>query len=358
MNDKPAIYTERRLRERFLARIALLAVLGFAVSAGAETRLEGPIRQDQIWNEGQSPYRIAGVLSVDRGVTVTIAPGVLIRFEKGSRLDVKGTLMADQAVFDGMEDSYNHEKMRFHPGSRGRLTRCVVQDLSLEIHTSEALITGSAISNRNGSGITVGKNSRPSILHNDFSHNSYYAVYKEGRDTLGVPENYWGAADGPSGAGPGKGDAVNATVDFMPFGTADMGQHLLMVNRGLDRTTVQPGDSLTLTYDITNLNSFDHTVILGASIYSDPAHHIHSPAHDLLVTIGPGRHRLTRAFSIPPNTAPGAYTVLWGVMKSDLSAYYVLQKDPDLLSVDAAPVAIPSPSKSPGGTPLKPLPAD
>lgn len=358
MSDRPAIYTVRRLRQRVSAGIVFLTVLGFALGAGADTRLEGPIRKDRIWGEGESPYRVAGVLSIDRDVTVTIAPGVLIRFEKGSRLDVKGTLMADQTVFDGVEDIYNHETMRFHPGSRGRLTRCVVQDLALEIHTSEALITGSVISNRNGSGITVGKNSRPSILHNDFSHNSYYAVYKEGRDTLGVPDNYWGAADGPSGAGPGKGDAVNATVDFMPFETADVGEHLLMVSRGLDRTTVQPGDSLTLTYDIANLNSFDHAAILGASIYSDPAHHIHSPAHDLTVTIGPGRHRLTRAFTIPPNTAPGAYTVLWGVMKSDLSAYYVLQKDPDLLRIGATPAAIPSPSKSPGGVPLKPSAPD
>ncbi|HVO72027.1 MAG TPA: hypothetical protein VMT24_18385, partial [Aggregatilineaceae bacterium] len=33
--------------------------------------------------------------------------------------------------------------------------------------------------------------------------------------------NWWGAADGPSGSGPGSGDAVNSTVTFSPFVTTD-----------------------------------------------------------------------------------------------------------------------------------------
>ena len=334
--------------------MALLAALQFAASAAAETRLEGPIRQDQIWDQGQSPYRIAGVLSVERNATVTVTPGVVVRFEKDSRIDVKGSLMADHAVFDGMEDLYNHEKIRFHPGSQGRLSHCVAQNLALEIHTSEAMITGSVISNRNGSGITVGKTSRPAIFHNDFTHNSYYAVYKEGHDILHAPNNYWGAADGPSGTGPGTGDAVNTAVDFLPFASADMGEHLVLLERRLDHTTAQPGANVTLTYVIANLNSFDHDVILGASIYSDPARHIHSPSHDLAVTIKPGVHRVTRAFTIPPDAALGYYTMLWGVMKADLSAYFVLQKDPDRLNVAAVAATEPPPAESPGWAPIKP----
>ena len=342
-----------RLRRGIAAGTLLVLTLGFALGAVAETRLEGQIRQDQLWEEGQSPYRITGLVSVERGATVTIAPGVVVCFEKGARFDIKGALTADQTVFDGLEDIYNHEKMLFHPGSRGRLTHCVAQNLSLEIRTSETLITGSVISNRNGSGITVGKTSCPAIFHNDFTHNSYYAVYKEGQAAFRAPDNYWGAGDGPSGVGPGKGDAINAAVDCIPFATADINEHLVLLERHLDRTTVQPGEGVTLTYVIANLNSFDHDVILGASIYSDPAQHIHSPSHDLAVTIKPGIHRLTRAFTIPPDATPGHYTMLWGVMKTDLSAYYVLQKDPDRLSVTAVAAANPPPAASPGWVPLK-----
>jgi hypothetical protein len=333
--------------------IILLLTLGFAFDTAAETRLEGTIQRDQVWEAEESPYKIVGQLSVEKGATVTIAPGAVVRFEKGSRLDIKGSLTANQTVFDGLEDLYNHEKMLFHPGSRGHMTHCVAQNLSLEIRTSEALITGSVISNRNGSGITVGKTSRPTINHNDFAHNSYYAVYKEGQEAFQAPHNYWGAADGPSGVGPGKGDAINAAVDFIPFATVDIHEHLVLLERSLDRATVQPGERVTLTYVIANLNSFDHDVILGASIFSDPTQHIHSPSNDLAVTITPGLHRLTRAFSIPPNAAPGPYTMLWGVMRSDLSAYYVLQEDPDRLRVGAVAATNPPPVTSPGWVPLK-----
>ena len=333
--------------------IILLLALGYPVDTTAETRLEGSIRGDQTWEEVDSPYWIVGVLSVEKGAVVTIAPGVVVRFEKDSRLDISGSLRAAQTIFDGVEDIYNHEKILFHPGSEGRLFHCVAQNLSLEIRTSDALVTGSVISNRNGSGITVGKTNHPTIAHNDFTHNSYYAVYKEGQETLRAPNNYWGAGDGPSGVGPGKGDAINAAVDFMPFATVDINEHLVLLDRSLDRAIVQPGDRVTLTYVIANLNSFDHDVILGASIFSDPSQHIHSTPNDLAVTIKPGLHRLTRAFSIPPNAAMGHYTMLWGVMKSDLSAYYVLQEDPDRLSIGAVAATDPPPVEPPGWVPLK-----
>ena len=178
-------------------------------------------------------------------------------------------------------------------------------------------------------------------------------MYKEGQDTLPAPDNYWGAASGPSGAGPGKGDAVNPSIDFMPFATADTGEHLVLVETKLDHAAAGPGSRLTLTYVVANLNSFDHAAILGASIYSDPEHHMHSPAHDLAVTIQPGRHRLTRGFTIPDNASPGRYTVLWGIMKSDLSAYYALKKDADMLSVGVSPTASPPPAATPGWVPIR-----
>jgi hypothetical protein len=38
--------------------------------------------------------------------------------------------------------------------------------------------------------------------------------------SLDAENNWWGAADGPSGVGPGSGDAVTANVDFSPFLTS------------------------------------------------------------------------------------------------------------------------------------------
>jgi hypothetical protein len=357
MTYSPTMRLGSRMRLWTAAAVAIWAGLGLTADAFAETRLEGPIRQDQVWEEALSPYRMTGLVTVEADATVTIPPGVVVRFDKGSRLEVKGALMAGGAVFDGMEDVYNQEKIMFHPESRGRLTRCTVLNLELAIRTSTALIADSVVSNHNGSGIAVGKDCQPAITRNDFLHNSYYAVYKEGHDRLRAPHNYWGSADGPSGTGPGRGDAINAPIDCMPFAAAEMEDHLILVERNLDPTLLRPGGRFTLTYDIVNLNSFDHAAILGASIYLEPDRHIHSPSNDRRVTIKSGRHRFTRSFDLPEALPEGRYTVIWGVMKADLTAYYVLEEDPQILSVGAAPAPTAPTVIAPGWVPLKkPMP--
>jgi hypothetical protein len=47
-----------------------------------------------------------------------------------------------------------------------------------------------------------------------FSNTGILAVDNAGGGTLNAADNWWGAADGPSGAGPGSGDSVSAGVDF------------------------------------------------------------------------------------------------------------------------------------------------
>jgi hypothetical protein len=333
----------------------LLPFAGMAAASGSASRLEGHIRQDQVWAKENSPYRLSGDLTISKGVTVDITPGVVVRFDKGSRLVVQGVITAAKTIFDGLEDIHNREAFLLQPGSRCRLTHCVIQNLELQIRTGDALVLNNAVSNRNGTGITVGKACRPTIRWNDFRRNSYYAVYSEGRDVIKAPNNFWGAANGPSGAGSGNGDAVNPPVDFRPFQPIDIGEHLVLTDRQLDQTALEPGGRFTLTYTIDNLNSYDHQVILGASIIKDPDTYIHSPDHDRNVTVKPGRQVFERSFVIPNKTPEGLYSVLWGVMKTDLSAYYALAKDVALLRIGPEPTPAPA-EPTPGWVPLKPTP--
>jgi len=359
MNGRSSILLFRLVWLLIMPALALLVIPWMTIAA-AETRLQGHIQQDQIWGEEKSPYRLTGDVTISEGANVTIPPGVVVRFDNGSRLVVKGSFTAGETFFDGMQDLHNREMVLFHPGSRGRLTHCVIENLELQIRTSDAAVTNNMISNPNGSGITVGKACFPTITGNDFHGNSYYAVYNEGKKVIRAPNNYWGAADGPSGAGPGSGDAINTPVDFMPFQKTDIGEHLVLAERHLDQTTLRPGSRFALTYVIDNLNSYEHAVILGASIFSNPEKHIHSPAHDRRILVKPGRHEFTRSFAIPDNAPEGTYDVLWGVMKADLTAYYVLKKDPGILHIGSEPAAgpapVPPPVKAPGWVPLKSMP--
>ena len=357
MDDRLATLSVRRFPGCLISWLLLWALsAALLTQARAETRLEGTIAQDQTWESAHGPYRIAGKVRIATGTLVRIEPGVVVHFEKGGHLEVRGTLCAEEAVFYGGADMYNREHLIFHGQSRGRLTRCVVQNLALELRSSRVEVTHSAISNRNGSGITVAKVCQPIITRNDFHGNSYYAVYKEGDDTLRTPRNYWGSLDGPSGAGPGRGDAVNPTIDFMPFERGEIGEHLVLVNKWMAYRSIRPGDRLTLTYGIANLNSFAHTVILGASIYHDPARHIHSPAQDLAVTVEPGYHEFSRGFALPETLSEGDYTLLWGVMKADLTAYYALEEDPARLHIGGTPTAPPDAGQQRERSPVKPNP--
>ncbi len=321
--------------------LVLLSGLLGPLAAGAETRLPDQIGQDQILAEEAHPYRLTGDVTINKGTTLTIPAGITVYFNKGSRLIVKGSLEVQGTLLDGKKDVNNREKLVFTPGSRGRLAQSTIQDLEIQIHTSQVTITHSVIANGNGSGITVGKACHPTITWNDFNRNSYYAVYNEGKEVLRAPNNYWGAPDGPSGAGSGRGNAVNPSIDFKPFKRADIGEHLILTVRSLSPRMLRPGSRMTLSYDIQNLNSYAHAVILGATIYKDPEEHIHSPPYDLEVSIKPGHNRCTRPFYLPPDIPEGRYDVLWGIMKTDLTAYHVLAKDAGILSIGTGAVAGP-----------------
>lgn len=62
------------------------------------------------------------------------------------------------------------------------------------------------------------------LSNNSFRNNTSFGVQNDGTSPMTNAEsNFWGAADGPSGQGPGSGDAVSTDVDFASFLTAESG---------------------------------------------------------------------------------------------------------------------------------------
>jgi hypothetical protein len=55
------------------------------------------------------------------------------------------------------------------------------------------------------------------VTQNDIVGNSEWGAVNNGTNSLDATENWWGDADGPSGAGPGSGDAVNENVTYDPW---------------------------------------------------------------------------------------------------------------------------------------------
>jgi hypothetical protein len=77
---------------------------------------------------------------------------------------------------------------------------------------------------------------------------------------------------------------------------------------------VAAGDSVTLTYEVTNPGSTPVTAILGASIRPiGGGPWIDDPANDTRLTFTPGRSSHTRVFRVPIGTPAGRYDVAWGL---------------------------------------------
>ncbi|MEO0249795.1 MAG: hypothetical protein ABIN58_09745 [candidate division WOR-3 bacterium] len=86
-------------------------------------------------------------------------------------------------------------------------------------------VMNSVIQN-NTVGINVRLGSTVGIHDNCIQGNTLFGVTTDGTGgTIGAVGNFWGAPDGPSGAGPGSGDAVSSFVDFSNFLTVCDGRN-------------------------------------------------------------------------------------------------------------------------------------
>ena len=76
---------------------------------------------------------------------------------------------------------------------------------------------GSTTSNNDAIGIYVCDDSTLEAHFNKIVGNTGFGVWNDGGETVDATYNWWGANTGPSGFGPGDGDAVSNNVNFVPW---------------------------------------------------------------------------------------------------------------------------------------------
>ncbi|MFC1720675.1 right-handed parallel beta-helix repeat-containing protein [Patescibacteria group bacterium] len=91
----------------FLIFTAIFAVL--PLSASAATYVSGTISTDTVWTASSSPYVVQGIVALDQYRTLTIEPGVVVKFDTGALLHAHGTLNAqgtteDKIYFTSIKD--------------------------------------------------------------------------------------------------------------------------------------------------------------------------------------------------------------------------------------------------------------
>jgi uncharacterized repeat protein (TIGR01451 family) len=101
-----------------------------------------------------------------------------------------------------------------------------------------------------------------------FVGNSAISVYKSGLSSLSARHNWWGAANGPSGAGSGDGDSVSTNVDYGDFltvpilGCPTLSPDLAISKRVYPSSHIRDQDEVTYTIGLSNSGRSDAANVL------------------------------------------------------------------------------------------------
>ncbi|UCE44459.1 MAG: Ig-like domain-containing protein [Candidatus Bathyarchaeota archaeon] len=184
---------------RLISLLALIIAGAFAFAGGSllpvtyATYVEGTITQDTTWTLTDSPFVVSKRVVVRPGVTLTIEPGVEVRFGGDFQILVEGRLQAcgeenNTITFTSNKDqpgAGDWNTTSFIGAEPSTLEYCVMQYAkhAMTISSSEVTIENCEISNNLESGISITGYNQLTIHDNEISQNRDGVVLTGGSAT-------------------------------------------------------------------------------------------------------------------------------------------------------------------------------
>jgi len=315
-------------RYHFGIIVVLCSLLMHAPYSHGATSVNGTISSDTTWNVAASPYYVTGTITVASGVTLTVEPGVAVKFAQGQAMFINGTLNAvgtsgqpivftdyrddtaggdtnadgsatgpypgwwrgieisngGYATFDHCTVSYaGSSYANIYKNGSGALTvtNSLVSDSSshgiyLNGATSVTTISGSTISGNVQHGVYASGDSPATVSTNTISNNGKYGVYAPvaAPATFSVNSNtFSGNLSAPVG--------VTAASSGIAVGSANSGLIYILIEGGssISSNQVWGTSGAALVYHISGSMTIDMgrtlTVQPNTVIKSAPGVYIH-----------------------------------------------------------------------------------
>ena len=163
----------------------ITSMFAFMVNSPAsvlgETHVEGHITQDTVWTLTDSPFVVVRDVVIDASATLTIEPGVEVRFGGNFSLDVMGKLIADGTEEEPITFTSNKlqsEKgdwitINFTSMQPSHLENCIIEyaENGISIENGNLAITRSNITNNLQNGVYITGDNSASISENRIENN-------------------------------------------------------------------------------------------------------------------------------------------------------------------------------------------
>ena len=259
------------------------------------------IAQDLLWKirpmagRQNMPYIIDGTVGVGLGSTMTLQPGLILKFRPGGGLDVQralyaqgGTVPESLIVFTSSRDDFYGGRSDTTsatnapaPGDWNYITiEGTAIDANVRFHNCVIRYGGSGFTGAlravnsspaidscvfayNNTGISVEGASNPTVNGCSIYGNYYYGIYNSGTSfCVNAQHNWWGAANGPNdpssvadicllGSNAGSGDQVSNNVDYTNYvNTANGLLNPLLGDVSLNGRVLAYDASLVLQYTV------------------------------------------------------------------------------------------------------------